>query len=88
MVNHDALFAEAAKRFGLNPALLKEIIRLRCLGYNNTEIFKLSGISRVSVNRYLAEIKQGPNRSPTDLKKLVLLCMIIYYYEELKDLMG
>ncbi len=74
--NFDSQFVEIAKKLGLNPAFLKEIIRFRSLGYNNTEIARMSGISRVTINHYLSQVKQQENQQA--IGKLIVLCMGIY----------
>jgi len=81
--NYDAQFVEIANTVGLNPAFLKDILRLRSLGYNNTEIAQLSGISRVTVNHYLDELKQQENREA--IGKLIVLCMAIYLGAKVLD---
>lgn len=72
------MFAQLSKKYGFNPAFLKQILILRNLGYNNTSIAEQAGISRVTVNSYIEKIKEYQNQNQREFAKLVLLCLGLY----------
>lgn len=74
--NFDIEFVELAKKLGFNPTFLKEIIRMRGFGYNNTEIANMTGISRVTVNNYIEKLKRQENQQA--IGKLILFVIGIY----------
>ena len=61
-----------AKKYGLNPVILKEIIRLHNMNYNNTEIAKELGISRNTVSKYLEKIRQMKEEERMELIALAI----------------
>ena len=67
-------FVKMSKRLDFQPAFLKEIIKFRMHGNDNTEIAKLTGISRVTVNNYMKKLRE---LSFEDTAKLVRL-----YYDQ------
>jgi L-lactate utilization protein LutC len=76
-------FIELCKKFGFNPVFLKEILRLRNLGYNNTQIAEQTGISRVTVNTYIEKIRAHENQEA--LGKLILLGIGLYIGVKILD---
>jgi orotate phosphoribosyltransferase-like protein len=75
MENFQYRYVEVAKRHGFNPVLLKEIVRLRNIGYNNTEIAQMLGISRNTVTKYLEKLKKTENKEVFEL--LVLIGVLV-----------
>ena len=55
-IDHD--FVRLAKKHGLNPVWLREIIKLRNRGLNHTQIGARLGISRDTVSAYLSKLGQ------------------------------
>jgi len=49
-------FVELAKKYGMNPVWLREIIDLRNRGFNYSQIAKYTGISRETVANYLQKL--------------------------------
>lgn len=72
----NAEFARRAKERGFNPVYLKEIIHYRNLGYNNSEIAEVTGISRSTVNDYVQRLKE--QEDDPELGKLILLGLALY----------
>lgn len=80
-------FATLAKEQGFNPVYLKEIIRLRNQGYNNTDIANMTGISRTTVNKYVQRLEQEENKEA--IGKLILLGLALWVGLEIaKELFG
>ena len=65
-------YVRLAKKHGLNPVILKEIIRLHNMNYNNTEIAKKLGISRNTVSKYLEKIGKMKEEERMELIALIL----------------
>ncbi len=76
-------FIELAKKLGFNPVLLKEIIGYRNLGYNNTRIAEVTGISRITVNNYIEKIKQHETQEA--FLRLVWLALGLYIGKKILD---
>jgi len=75
--NADALnqrLVGLAKKYGLNPIILREIILLRNQGYNNSEIANRVGISRQTVAKYLETLK---TMEKEDLFNSVMITLLI-----------
>lgn len=70
------MFIELSRKFGFNPVYLRQILSLRNLGYNNTQIADQTGISRVTINTYIEKIRQ--HEDVENFKKLLALFFIIY----------
>lgn len=68
-------YVEMAKKYGFNPVLLREIIRLRNRGYNNSEIALQLGISRNTVTNYLEKLKKTDDEEFLEL--LILIAAIL-----------
>lgn len=66
-------YVDLAKKHGFNPVYLKEIVRLRNMGYNNTQIAELTGISRTTVNEYVQQIRKQDQSE--ELGKLILMAL-------------
>jgi hypothetical protein len=49
-------FVELAKKYGMNPVWLREIIDLRNRGFNYSQIAEYTGISRETVANYLQKL--------------------------------
>lgn len=69
------LFNALAKRHGLNPLILKEIIILNNRGYSNKEIAEMAGVSRNTVASYLGKLNE---MEEPDFMKLVLYAVLIH----------
>ena len=51
-------YIKLAKKYDLNPALLKEIMFLNAHGYNHIQVASRMGVSRVTVGRYLGRLRK------------------------------
>ena len=62
---------ELAKRYGLNPVILKEVVFLRNKGYNNVRIESTLGISRNTVSNYLEKLNEMEREDLLELLALI-----------------
>jgi DNA-binding NarL/FixJ family response regulator len=69
------LFNALAKRYSLNPLILKEIIILNNRGYSNKEIAEMTGVSRNTVASYLRKLK---DMEAPDFMKLILYAILMH----------
>lgn len=67
-------FIEIAKKYDLNPKILKEIMIARNKGYNNARIAEEFGYNKNTVSRYVNALNKI---SDEDLKTLLFLIAII-----------
>jgi len=67
-------FIQIAKKYSLNPLMLKEIMLLRNRGMNNAEIALQLGINRNTVNKYVKALTEMDNE---DFLALIALVAII-----------
>ena len=67
-------YIQLSKKYGLNPALLKEIVILRNKGYNNLNISERTGISKNTVNKYVNALNEMDRN---DLLELLLVIAVI-----------
>jgi len=51
-------YIKIAKKYDLNPTLLKEIIFLNAHGYNHIQVASRMGVSRVTVGKYLGRLRE------------------------------
>ena len=67
-------YIQLSKKYGLNPALLKEIVILRNEGYNNLNISERTGINKNTVNKYVNALNEMDRN---DLLELLLVIAVI-----------
>ena len=48
---------QICKKYSLNLSLLKDLLREKLRGYNNTEVAQKLGVHRVTVQRYVESLK-------------------------------
>ena len=65
---------EIARRYGLNPGMLRDILILRNRGMNNAQIANHMGINRNTVNKYVNALNE---MNQNDLLELLALVAII-----------
>lgn len=65
---------EIARKYGLNPGMLRDILLLRNRGMNNGQIADHMGINRNTVNKYVNALNE---MSQNDLLELLALVAII-----------
>lgn len=64
-------FVNLAKKYNLNPLLLKEIVELQNQGYKQVEIAKRTGVARQTVAVYLEKLREIRRTNKDDFAKLV-----------------
>ena len=67
-------FIQIAKKYKLNPTLLKEVMLLRNKGYNNLQISEQTGINKNTVNKYVTVLGKMDNN---DIMTLLAMIAII-----------
>ena len=65
---------EIARKYGLNPGMLRDILILRNRGMNNAQIATHMGINRNTVNKYVNGLN---DMNQSDLLELLALVAII-----------
>ena len=65
---------EIARKYGLNPGMLRDILILRNRGMNNGQIADQMGINRNTVNKYVNALNE---MNQNDLLQLLALVAII-----------
>lgn len=65
---------EIARKYGLNPGMLRDILILRNRGMNNGEIAAHMGINRNTVNKYVNALNE---MDQNDLVQLIALVALI-----------
>jgi DNA-binding MarR family transcriptional regulator len=65
---------EIARRYNLNPGMLRDILILRNRGMNNAQIANHMGINRNTVNKYVNHLNE---MNQNDLVELLALVAII-----------
>ena len=65
---------QIARKYGLNPGMLRDIVILRNRGMNNAQIANHMGINRNTVNKYVNALNE---MNQNDLLELLALIAII-----------
>ena len=64
---------EIARRYGLNPGMLRDILILRNRGMNNAQIASHMGINRNTVNKYVNALNEMNQKDLVELLALVAI---------------
>jgi hypothetical protein len=64
---------EIARKYGLNPGMLRDILILRNRGMNNAQISSHMGINRNTVNKYVNVLNEMNQKDLLELLALVAM---------------
>ena len=64
---------EIARRYGLNPGMLRDILIFRNRGMNNGQIANHMGINRNTVNKYVNALNEMDQKDVLELLALVAI---------------
>lgn len=81
-------FVRIARKYNLNPVILREIMILRNKGMNNAYIAQHLGINRNTVNKYVNALNEMKNEDLMNLLGLIAILGGAYLFVKILQSLG